>query len=163
MTRSISLTRDNLTLSLFYSLLLVFTVSDVRSLLTCSVPLRKLFNRRQSFFFSSSSFSSSSSSSSTFLASVNGRGKDFTTPESGKLKKKVNQSEVKKTEPEISKEKMKNEKVKNEKEIPTDFIDGLPVRKIRCVVYLFFCIVFFCSNRNFHHCNGCDTLCVNDF
>jgi hypothetical protein len=152
MARTISHKRYNMSLSLCCSVILVFIVSDVRSLLTNSVRVRKLFSQQKSFSPSSSSFSFSSS----FRLSVNARGKDVATPDSGKLKKKIDQPEVKKTIAELSEEKVKNEKlkhekltnekvknekvksdkvkvekVKNEKEIPTDFIDGLPVKRIR--------------------------------
>jgi hypothetical protein len=87
---------------------------------------------------------------------MNGRGRDIATPDSGKVKNKADQPELKKTIAELAEEKVKNEKlrdekltnekvknekaesdkvkiekVKNEKEIPTDFIDGLPVKRIR--------------------------------
>ena len=164
MARTISLISDNLAISLFCTLILVFIVTDVRSLLTKnSIRVRKHFNQRQSFSPSSSSFSSSfsaTSSSPSFLFAANGRGREITTSENGKLKKKVDQPELKKTIAELSEEKVKNEKIKNEKlmnekvvktekvgkneklkiekvkndkQIPTDFIDGLPVKKVRCV------------------------------
>ena len=170
MARTISLISDNLAISLFCTLILVFIVTDVRSLLTKnSIRVMKHFNQRQSFSPFSSSFSTSSSfsssfsattSSPSFLFAANGRGREIITSENGKLKKKVDQPELKKTIAELSEEKVKNEKIKNEKlmnekvgktekvgknekvkiekmknekEIPTDFIDGLPVKKIRCL------------------------------